>query len=165
MQDNDDLRKMVFEVIFGQNRENTVDCDNLSSKSDSENSKDNDPPPEVNVSSRPVRNRVKPVNKDFIYDLNSLVDGTRSASQNTNRNLPERHITGSMEDLSGNKVKYLVKKSGKRPKRKTVSVVNLNDCTSFDLQNDGSENEIVQVPEDDFENFSTKRIENTSRRS
>lgn len=168
-----DLRKMVFEVIFGQN-ESVPDSDNTSNKSDYENLKESEVCIETseitNIASRPVRNRVKPINKDFIYDLNEFTDMPRSVSQNSNRigEQSDKHITGSLEDLTFGKNKYLVKKANKKPgpKCKTMYCVDVSDSRTINLhlQNNGnSDNDLKkcsQLPEDeeDFKGFSTNMI-------
>ncbi|XP_012271461.1 uncharacterized protein LOC105694899 isoform X2 [Orussus abietinus] len=115
-----DLRRMVMEVIFGSSDSNSnkqsaenktvheVNGHEKTSSQDEEKSKEADEfsetggTKEENVSKntdvrpqRPVRNRVKPVDKDFIYDLKELdfrnnVSLSKGAVVSTNRSVEKK---------------------------------------------------------------------------
>ncbi|XP_053983949.1 LOW QUALITY PROTEIN: zinc finger protein 800 [Hylaeus volcanicus] len=87
-----ELRKMVMEVIFGSSEtnstkeevketpeksnlklQNTEEIETQSKSSDSRESSDVTCSQDNSKPQRPIRNKIKPMNKDFIYDLNGVV--------------------------------------------------------------------------------------------
>lgn len=157
------LRKMVLEVIFGQNNEPNIETESIISTSDSDVSK-NCNSPETSISSRPVRNRVKPVNKDFIYDLNEFTDGPRASSQNSNRSLCQydKNLSRSLEELSTNKNKKIDKKPGLKCNMPYPLDLNNTKNIDLNLQNDGNNEECtntsVECLESNLSPFATEFV-------
>lgn len=107
---------MVYEVIFGKDPElskpNSIGvCDEEKS-----NNVHVVPTDVSNVISRPVRNRVKPLNKDFIYDLHGFKEQPKSVlPSSNNKTQSESKLAESIEDLHSSKKanKKRIKKSQK----------------------------------------------------
>lgn len=123
-----ELKKMVYEVIFGGE---DPSVSKTTSSNHSSEEKDNMHSDVSSVISRPVRNRVKPINKDFIYDLHEFKETPKTVLVSTyNRDhvkLASNNISDSLEELTVKKISK--KRTNKYEKTFTKSSLEHMDNT------------------------------------
>lgn len=104
-----ELKKMVYEVIFGGEDPSVSKTTSSNHSGEEKDSMHSISSADVsNVISRPVRNRVKPINKDFIYDLHEFKESPKTVLVSTyNRDdikLVSNNISDPLEDLTVKKI-------------------------------------------------------------
>lgn len=123
--DPQDIRKMVYEVIFG---DCTTKSDSTTSSGCSSEEKDNlhlvSSSNDVSkVISRPVRNRVKHIDKDFIYDLSEFKEQQKTVlvSNTTTRGSFVKSVSNQISELLEDNNMVMVSGNGNKYNKKSVN--------------------------------------------